>query len=190
MADEWISAAEALKLVASVTDEYSAPELICSRAHSGLVKAKAARYIVGTMHNDDCIVPDKFWWSVGRAALSQNWATGDFETWEGQKHRLRAFGVTFNRQDIEAMIAPAKAAQSSQFNAHPKTGRPRAEFWDDLLIAVFKQIYLGKLTPTKQVHLEAAMKEWASVNGHEVSDSAIRQRAKRLWAAMQAEDNN
>lgn len=77
---------------------------ICTRAHDGLVRARAHRYIQGNTAKDDYEIPKGFWWAGGHAALTQNWVTGDFETWIDQRHHLRAYGVSFFRADVERML--------------------------------------------------------------------------------------
>lgn len=104
---KWISALEALELVAATSNVIQAPRAICSRAHAGLVSARARRLIVDSKVKDDVDVPPEFWWANGQAALKQNWATGDFETWIDRRVHLQAFGVEFLRADIEAMM-PAR----------------------------------------------------------------------------------
>jgi nucleoside phosphorylase len=109
--DEWISAAEASRLLKPVFNgEYMARKTICKRAHNGLIRARAARFMVDKESKDNCEVPREFWWAEGEAALEQNWITGDFETWIKQEMRLQAFGVSFLCADIDKMI-PAKVAE-------------------------------------------------------------------------------
>src|SRR5262245_34501533 len=98
---EWISAAEALKRVCDATDRYAAPRAICSRAHVGLITAKAARFVVKGQAFDDYDIPNEFWWARGEAALEQNWQAGDFETWIDKRIHLEAFGVSFSLKGIE-----------------------------------------------------------------------------------------
>jgi hypothetical protein len=90
--EEWISAASAQHLLGRRT--------ICKRAHAGLIRARADRFICDGRSADNIDVPVKFWWAEGGRALDQNWTTGDFDTWIDHIH-LQAFGVTFWRPDIE-----------------------------------------------------------------------------------------
>jgi hypothetical protein len=104
--EEWIAAAEAVRLLKPVLGgEYTAQQTICKRAHSSLIRARAERFMVGDVSRNATEVPKDFWWAEGGSALTQNWTTGDFDTWvkRGEVH-LRAFGVSFSRADIEKMI--------------------------------------------------------------------------------------
>jgi hypothetical protein len=65
-----------------------------------------------------------------------------------------------------------------------KGGRPRKEFWDDLLIAIFAQIYEGALTPKSQADLENAMLDWASAHGHQLGETSVKGPARKLFAAI------
>jgi hypothetical protein len=78
---EWISAKEALASLTSLKMNYvDALVAICTRAHAGMIRAKAKRYIVEGRAFDDEEIPKAFWWAKGGEALSQIWETGDFES--------------------------------------------------------------------------------------------------------------
>ena len=81
MTDQWIRAADALQLLQPRLSADNAAMAICRRAHAGLVRAKAARFIHPQGVDDDLKVPADFWWAEGNEALGQSWETGDFETW-------------------------------------------------------------------------------------------------------------
>ena len=98
--DEWISASKALNLLGRKSGNAIA---ICKRARAGLIKTRAKRFIKDNEIVDDIEIPKQFWWAGGHEALSQNWQTGDFETWIDHKVHLQAFGVEFRRSDIESM---------------------------------------------------------------------------------------
>lgn len=97
--EEWVSAASAVALLGM--QHFSGTRTICKRAHVGLIKARAQRFIHDERSADDVDVPVGFWWAEGEAALYQNWTTGDFDTWIDHHIHLQAFGVTFRRSDIE-----------------------------------------------------------------------------------------
>jgi hypothetical protein len=99
--EEWISAASALALL-RLNFEIG-KRAICKRAHAGLVKARAQRFIHDGRPTADVDIPVEFWWAEGERALHQNWAIGDFDTWINHEIHLEAFGVTFRRSDIERL---------------------------------------------------------------------------------------
>jgi predicted nucleotide-binding protein len=109
--EEWISAARAVTLLG--LGDYSSRMTICKRAHAGLIKARAERFIRGGQAADNVDIPAAFWWAEGHEALEQNWASGDFGTWIEQRIRLQAFGVIFLRSDIER-LKPAPALEKEQ----------------------------------------------------------------------------
>ena len=109
--EEWISAAEAVQLLMPIMKPYVAQKTICTRAHSGLIRARAERFVVDGRAADRQEVPENFWWADGEAALIQNWSTGDFETWINHRVHLRAFGVSFLRIDVEKMVPAAPAEE-------------------------------------------------------------------------------
>jgi len=117
----WISAADAVELLRPVFNSaYATKMTICKRAHSGLIRARAEKLTVDDKELADLVVPKGFWWAEGHEALTQNWHTGDFDTWE--KHRLHweAFGVRFFREHIEKLI-PATAQVRPTANTNRRT---------------------------------------------------------------------
>jgi hypothetical protein len=102
--EQWVTAAAAIALLKPIMASYAAQTTICTRAYNGLIRARAQRYMQGNRGRDDSEVPSEFWWAKGEAALTQNWAIGDFETWIDHTLHLRAFGVSFLRADIEKML--------------------------------------------------------------------------------------
>ena len=112
MATDWIKASEAIKLVSDASNPFAAPRAICSRAHAGLVAARARLLVIGGKEASDAEVPKEFWWARGEVALDQNWTTGDFETWYDRQVHCLAYGVEFLRIHIEEML-PNKASGRS-----------------------------------------------------------------------------
>jgi hypothetical protein len=112
--EEWISAASAVALLGM--KHLPGTLAICKRAHAGLIRARAVRFVDHGRSAGNADVPAKFWWAKGEAALTQDWATGDFETWIDDRN-VQAFGVSFLRADIEKMVPSGLAKQSSAPNA-------------------------------------------------------------------------
>ena len=130
---EWISAQAALALVKS-------SRAICNRAHVGLVKARAARFIYAGKSSDNVDVPTEMWWAKGEAALTQDWKSGDFETWIRNTIQLQAFAVTFNRADIEKMLPHQRVEEVGKTQMKPAVGNVfighgRSQAW--LILDVF-----------------------------------------------------
>jgi hypothetical protein len=191
---QWVTAAGALELLKLTMGAGAAAKAICTRANDGMIGARAERFIEASKAGDDVEIPSKFWWARGEAALTQNWITGDFETWIDQRIHLKAYGVSFLRADIEKMTpagspAPA-AAQAPPAPTVTTGGRPPAEFWDDLWIEIFRQIYLGELKPKTQADITNAMLTWIEHRGEKASESTVKPRARRLFKALQSWDKN
>ncbi len=111
---EWVSAPEAIQILRPIMEVYAAQKTICARAHSGLIRARAERFMTDDKVAEGHDVPTEFWWAEGGAALQQNWATGDFDTWIDHRVHLKAFGVSFSHGDIEKMIptGPVRVAST------------------------------------------------------------------------------
>jgi hypothetical protein len=195
--EEWVTAAEARQLLKPVfNSEYTAQMTICERAHAGLIRSRARHFIRthrgSERRSDNCEISKDFWWGEGHEVLKQTWTAGDFEAWtRDQEVRMQAFAVSFLRADIEKMI-PAKlestAAPTPPSSA--KGGRPPADWWEDLLIAMCFRHFRGDLQPKKQADIEGAMKDWITQQGYDAADSTIRSRAKKVWQAIQREAEN
>lgn len=139
VSEDWIRAAEAAQLLKPMfKSEYIAQMTICKRAHNGLIRARAERFMVAKNKKEsrDFGIPKDFWWAEGHGALHQNWAIGDFDTWvEMGNLDLQAFGVSFFRADIEKMIPPDIFAPSEPgpAPAAPSVGcRPPADWWESM----------------------------------------------------------
>lgn len=189
--EDWISATEAVRLLKTVCGTtYSAQLSICKRAHAGMIRARANRFIIDDdPPHQDVDIPKKFWWAEGAAALKQDWTPGDFETWEDQETRYRAFGVKFARTDIEGTIPTASQPPAVAVATAPKGGRPPAEYWDDLWVEICRQLYAGELIPKRQSDIEGAMKTWLAERDDHPATSTIRERARKLWAALNKDGN-
>jgi predicted nucleotide-binding protein len=136
VSEEWISAATALALLGM--NHHFATGAICKRAHAGLIKARAARFIRSGKPSDNVDVPSEFWWARGGGALIQNWVTGDFETWIDQQHPLEAFGVTFRRSEIEEMITTLETS-AREAASHPE----RIDQRKRKITATGKTVFIG-----------------------------------------------
>jgi hypothetical protein len=66
--EEWITAAEALRLLTPVFGSaYEAKLTICRRAHAGLIRARAQHFMIGDRSTRDQEVPKQFWLAEGHA---------------------------------------------------------------------------------------------------------------------------
>jgi hypothetical protein len=184
---KWISAAEAVRLLKPIfNSDYLAQMTICKRAHGGLIRARAERFL--TDKKEGFEIPKGFWWAEGNTALNQNWPAGDFDTWidRGEVH-LQAFGVSFFHPDINKLI-PAGSAQPVPPPPSPSVGgRPPADWWEDLLIEICFQHFRGDLKPKVQADVERAMQDWILKNGYEAAPSTVRTRARKVWQAIKSE---
>lgn len=60
---EWVPAAEALRRVSQIMTEYQTRHAIADRAHDGLVRAWAVRFVQHRQTFDDVELPKEFWWA-------------------------------------------------------------------------------------------------------------------------------
>jgi|GEM_PF-1388135 len=115
MTDHWISAHAALALVATQTEsKHLAQIAICTRAHLGVLRSKAAAITSGNDILQIREVPSKFWWAEGYEALEQNWNIGDFSTWIDKRIELKAFGVSFEMDGILEMLPVERRGRAAR----------------------------------------------------------------------------
>jgi hypothetical protein len=188
---DWISAASAAALLENKAKmvTFTAHKTICTRAHDGLIRAHALRFVRNRQTIDDADVPLEFWWARGEKALTQNWAAGDFETWIENRIHLKAYGVTFARLDIEELI-PEESAVPALTEQPGKGGRPPADWWEDLLIDLCFKHFRGELQPKTQADIVRAMRGWMTEREFEAADSTVRKRAQKLWNAIESDAEN
>lgn len=97
--------------------------------------------------------------------------------------------LVFQRLQIEKFefIESEHAAPMPQGSQIAKNtgGKPLAEHWDAMWAAIAVQLWLGDLKPVKQADIKIAMLDWFNANEIEIGDTAVTQRARKLWQAMQ-----
>ena len=84
---------------------------------------------------------------------------------------------------IPSVQIPAKVAKQPG-------GRPPKPIWDELWSRISAQLYNGDLKPERQADLERAMQQALIDLGSDAGETTIRRKAKMLWEAIQAEDQN
>lgn len=193
---EWMAARHARAHVVERVgaDEAAAATWIIAQAALGFVSACAVEASAEGVEKDEKAfdwhcrewpVPSWFWSSFASSQTAEtDWAGGRFDaTGEGPKgeRRVTLSAVYFERAALTAMT-DAEAAPTPPDPATPNTGgRPRAAFAEDMLNAVWGRIYDGSLMPAKQADIQNAMLEWLAANGQSLSESTVKDRARKLW---------
>ena len=201
----WLSAYEALSgIEAAIPNRPTAISALLRRLRHGLIltAAMCSRWQNAGDFNSDLEVPVLIpagHWShfpqVGSSADYIFWNTGDIRfklniNDQFEDVAVQYFGVRFNPEGIEEMIASAGgpvsgATQIEAPSASNKSGRSRADFWDDLWADICGEIYEGTLVPNRQADIEKAMLDWATNHRHELSEAGARTRARKLFNRLQ-----
>jgi Hypothetical protein (DUF2513) len=200
---KWVSAAEAARLLKPVfKSEHLAQMTICKRAHGGLIRAHAERFLMDKKERSDFEIPKEFWFAEGHEALTQNWTAGDFDSWvdsnrftgncrfSGLKVHMEAFAVSFLRPDIEKLIPTESVQPVAPPSSTAVGGRPPADWWEDLLIDLCFKHFHGELPHQKQADIVRAMQEWITAHGYDASESTIKIRARKLADAIKRDAEN
>lgn len=75
-----------------------------------------------------------------------------------------------------------------KLRAKNKGGKPLAKHWDAMWAAMAVELWTGGLDPKSQADIKAAMFNWFNEAEIDVGDTALTQRARQLWQAMQDSD--
>lgn len=106
------------------------------------------------------------------------------ETKTRLERQLEILSFDFAAPDTEMPSAsPSIAVESSE--SKMRGGRALAKHWDQMWSALAVALYNGDLQPEKQADIECAMKDFLERKNLDVSDSAIRERARILWQDYQ-----
>lgn len=155
--------------------------------------------------NEPTFIPKGYWRSMSKAG-SDLWGAGYARFWLPKGHydkpaHYQAFGIKLNPDDVRANL-PSPDPKIESINRPksadpiklagpaptPKTnnkgGRPRFHYWDNIWIEVCAYIHEQGI-PAKQADIENAMLDWAEANGHELSVSSVRPKARKLLQRLQ-----
>jgi hypothetical protein len=102
---DWVPAGELLAALSPKLGTYEAIIAICTRAHRGVLRARAQHLFLDGKKQAESEIDPGFWWACGHVALEQNWELGDFETWIDNRRHWQAFGVSFCKADAIDMGA-------------------------------------------------------------------------------------
>lgn len=68
-------------------------------------------------------------------------------------------------------------------------GKPLAAHWDRMWAAIAIKLWSGELNPKSQGDVKKAMIDWFNQAEIEIGDTALTQRARQRWQAMQDADS-
>lgn len=107
--------------------------------------------------------------------------------------QLEIHRFTFTRPSmaIRSVAAPSGEATSDRIHSAPKNpgGKPLAVHWDSMWAAIAVRLWTGELNPKSQADLKVAIFDWFNTAEIEIGDTAVTQRARQLWQAMQDADS-
>ena len=109
-------------------------------------------------------IPTERWMTDFPASSVSFWRIGTIAFSMGGKFLDQFHDVRFDPARISTMLPEsmgydpnATTAPTAQANLG---GRPRADYWEDALIAMFEKLWLGELTPKTQAEIERAMADY------------------------------
>lgn len=192
--------AQALEHLKPSMGSAAARSAILQRLMNGLIEGYAedtAKWLGGKKVEEGTFVglPSSLWQHLAVESETALWITNDaaFHI-EARKYghpntTIYAFSVRFKAADIEKMTPPTReplAALSVPPTppAVPRGGAPGKDFWEDMIIEIFRRSYLDNYQPQSQADVVRAMLDWASEQGHEASDSAVKTRARKVWPVI------
>lgn len=196
----WLTPRAALMRVRShFGDPAMAERTIDGRLKGGRIRAATLRVSSAALPGPGWIyvIPPNQWEHLA-AGNTDWWDTGDIQVSVPPNPRdgggiYRHFDVRFDPADIAVLLAGAPPRLQLATPAPPaasRAGRPRKDFWDDLVIATMKAVWEGDLQPASQAELERWMLDWASRNGHAIGETSVKTPARKILAAREGQKTN
>lgn len=202
--DEWLNALAARRFAyerAGINPSFAA-DAILDACRLGYITARAVlmQRADGERPNDwtkqerEWDIPVWFWNDFTEpGSSSQIWERGIFSG-RGRAPDARCSitltGVYFLAESLSVLLPHAAQKASTSAPVPNPGGRPRKEFWDDLWCAVWGQVFRAELMPKRQADIERAMLAWVVANSHDVSESAIKPLARKMFDEMAREGKN
>jgi hypothetical protein len=199
---DWLTPFQALQILKEVFGENSlSKHTLLGRLRAGTVQAVAEMTVVyggGSVSHPLNQIFAQEWAQID--TMNSGWITGDFD-YERRKESgigretVSHQGVRFDPQTVRDIVKNATPvvkpiATSKKTVSANKGGAPRKEWWDDFWIAICGRIWEGDLKPKSQADLERVMLDWASMNGHEMSETSAKVAARKLFKAWKLGDKN
>jgi hypothetical protein len=203
MADDWISAHDALELLAGKMERFRAARQIKDWAGKGLIPAQAKllwkkRPWQEPEVSTDCPLPDYFWnprsptsrLEADVRRIDEDWSLGNFEYWVrethqsdgGQRYRealYQAFGVEFDRGNLLELLPPHLIPKQS------KRGRPPKYAWPSVEAKVLEGFKRDHPKPESLADVERALANaLRDLDAYPV-ESTIRRHAVTVWEGYQ-----
>jgi hypothetical protein len=152
-------------------------------------------------------IPARAWENI--ETTDPVWKSGDLRYSQRADHgmgfvTIRHYDVRFEPQGVRAIIKNAAkpaampaiavpAYPSVTVSAPPanpiaaaapnKGGRPKNDWWDEFWIEICRQIFDNELKVIRQADIEQAMLQWATNQGHDLSEAYAREKARKLFNA-------
>jgi hypothetical protein len=187
----WLTPRAALMRVGAHFDDAGMAE----RAIDG--RLKGGRIRAATLRVHSAALPGAGWVYVIPPNQWEHLATDHADWWDTGDIRIclpptsrdggavyRHFDVRFDPADVALLLARPRLQLATPPS---RAGRPRKDFWDDLVIATMKAVWEGSFQPKSQADVERWMLDWAARNGHEISETSVKTPAKKILAACARE---
>jgi hypothetical protein len=150
------------------------------RVHSAALPGPGWVYVIPPNQWEHLAIDHADWWDTGDIRICV--PPGPRDAGAVYRH----FDVRFDPVDVAALLAGAPP--KLQLATSPsQAGRPRKDFWDDLVIATMKAVWEGSLQVTRQADVERWMLDWASRNGHAIGETSVKAPAKKILTACARE---
>lgn len=185
--ETWLMPKDALAAVPADWGFETATRWITGRLANGLIQSAARWLILPNKPRRELVGVPREWWQnwpgLGRCDF---WDTGDTAFYTGSGGGYG--GGTLMGEAHEVRLDPTGFAQFSAVLPTAakanRVGRPVKSFWEDLLIEMARQLHAGDLQPQRIADIEKAMHDWLIASGHEAGETAIRDRARKLFQAI------
>jgi hypothetical protein len=198
IADQWLSAHDALELLASCLERTQASRQIKEWASLGLILSQAEmlweqRPWQGEVLTSPAEIPPHFWRAYGRKPMKEDWSLGSFESWACEDSfsrtgirnpsevHYRALNVEFECSDMLTLLPP---------HLRPKrVGRPEGYDWASASAEVLQQFEKSGGKPERKSQVEAALRRVLAAQDHHPAKQTIQRHALPIWERLTKADN-
>lgn len=207
--NDWMAANAAVRLLApsALRPARSAEHRLMEAARLGFVAVRVVEALGSktgfsgwSWREREWDVPAWFWEAYTGSESSNRSFENDTARGRGRgpiAPYMQLNGIHFLKADIfrhfslELMEKQATGNDASSDSAPKnKGGRPPVAFGDEMLCAMWALVFQGDFKPTQPTDIAKAMLKWAAARNFELGDTTAKEKAARVWAAMNTEVKN
>ena len=200
IADQWLSAHDALELLAPSMERSEAARQIKQWAYLGVIISRAQmlwewRPLKAEALKMAAAIPPHFWAARGRFPMKEDWNLGKFESW-GCDDFFSQTGIR-NPSDVHYLALNVEFESSDMLTMLPshlrvkkaKVGRPEGYDWASLSAEVLEQFERSGGIPDQKSQVVATLREVLAKGDHHPAKDTVQRHAAIIWERLKKAEN-